>query len=249
MNLHTNIKKQLDYFYEIKKIPNIIFYGNNGSGKKTLLNDFLLKIYQTPENIHKYTMIVNCAHGKGIKFIREELKFFAKTQINFTENTYFKSIGLLNADKLTIDAQSALRRCIELFNHSTRFFITLEDKNKLLKPILSRFSLLYIPTPVKNKKEINLYQLKIPKNKPKKHSLEKIILLKNIENIHLWFQCIEELYEEGFHCLDLLFYIQNDSFQIEEKKKYEILFQFHKIKKEIRNEKLLMLQLITLLYS
>jgi hypothetical protein len=27
-------------------------------------------------------MYVNCSHGKGIKFIREELKFFAKTHIN-----------------------------------------------------------------------------------------------------------------------------------------------------------------------
>ena len=67
-------------------------------------------------------MYVNCAHGKGIKFIREELKFFAKTNINLKEGEIFKSIVLLNADKLTIDAQSALRRCIELFNHTTRFF-------------------------------------------------------------------------------------------------------------------------------
>ena len=47
----------------------------------------------------------------------------------------FKSIILLNADKLTIDAQSALRRCIEVFNHTTRFFIIVEDRYKLLKPI------------------------------------------------------------------------------------------------------------------
>ena len=46
---------------------------------------------------------------------------------------------LKHADKLTIDAQSALRRCIELFSHTTRFFIIVEDKNKLLKPIISRF--------------------------------------------------------------------------------------------------------------
>ena len=42
----------------------------------------------------------------------------------------------MNADKLTIDAQSALRRLIELFSHTTRFFIIIEDKYKLLKPIL-----------------------------------------------------------------------------------------------------------------
>ena len=47
---------------------------------------------------------------------------------------------MANADNLTIDAQSALRRCIEQYNHSTRFFIIIENKYKLLRPILSRFS-------------------------------------------------------------------------------------------------------------
>jgi len=249
MEIHKDIKKQLDYFYQIKKIPNIIFYGNNGSGKKTLLYDFLLQIYSTQENIHKFTMIVNCAHGKGIKFIREELKFFSKTQINFTEELYFKSIVLLNADKLTIDAQSALRRCIELFNHSTRFFITLEDKNKLLKPILSRFSILHISNPIKNKKEINLYQLNCPTFKHKKDFIDKLTYFEETTDMNIWLEKIDELYDEGVSCLDILNLLNNNHFELSEKKKYEILFQYYKIKKEIRNEKILMLNLFTFIYS
>ena len=65
---------------------------------------------------------------------------------------------LLNADKLTLDAQSALRRCIELFSHNTRFFIIAEDKYNLMKPILSRFCEIYVAEPVLNDKIINLYQ-------------------------------------------------------------------------------------------
>ena len=104
-------------------------------------------------------MYVNCSHGKGIKFIRDELKFFAKTHINSNGGNTFKSIVLLNADKLTMDAQSALRRCIELFSHNTRFFIIVEDKYKMLKPILSRFCEIYIPEPEYKGKIINLYNL------------------------------------------------------------------------------------------
>jgi DNA polymerase III delta prime subunit len=48
-----------------------------------------------------------------------------------------------------MDAQSALRRCIELYNHNTRFFIVVENKYKLLKPILSRFCEIYVPSPIK----------------------------------------------------------------------------------------------------
>ena len=103
-------------------------------------------------------MYVNCAHGKGIKFIREELKFFAKTHIHCNGGDTFKSIVLLNADKLTIDAQSALRRCIELFSHNTRFFIIVEDKYKLLKPILSRFCEINVPEPLYKDNIINLYK-------------------------------------------------------------------------------------------
>lgn len=249
MEIHKDIKKQLNYFYEIKKIPNIIFYGNNGCGKKTLLYDFLLQIYSTQENIRKFTMIVNCAHGKGIKFIRDELKFFSKTQINFTEELYFKSILLLNADKLTIDAQSALRRCIELFNHSTRFFITLEDKNKLLKPILSRFSILHIPNPIKNKKEINLYQLNVSLYKHKKNFMHQLKMIEETKDMNIWLEKIDELYDEGVSCLDILNLLENNYFSLLEKKKYEILFQYYKIKKEIRNEKILMLNLFTYIYS
>ena len=116
------------------------------------------------EKIKSFVMHVNCSHGKGIKFIRDELKFFAKTHINSNFGNTFKTILLLNADKLTMDAQSALRRCIELFSHNTRFFIIAEDKYKLMKPILSRFCEIYIPEPFVNNKSINLHQYNIMNN-------------------------------------------------------------------------------------
>ena len=158
LNIHKNIIDKINLFIELKKVPNILFYGPNGSGKRTIIYNFLNKIYNN-ENINRqdYIMFVNCAHGKGIKFIREDIKYFAKTNINFDNGNLFKSIILSNADKLTIDAQSALRRCIELFSHSTRFFIIVEDKEKLLKPILSRFSEIYIPSPIINNNHINIY--------------------------------------------------------------------------------------------
>ena len=149
IKFNESIKNKLDFFLKTKKIPNIIFHGTSGSGKRTIVNDFVFDIYDRDKSlIPTYVMNVNCAHGKGIKFIREELKFFAKTHINnIGTSCYFKTIILSNADKLTIDAQSALRRCIELFSHNTRFFIIVEDKYKLLKPIISRFCELFITEP------------------------------------------------------------------------------------------------------
>jgi hypothetical protein len=62
-----------------------------------------------------------------------------------------------------MDAQSALRRCIELFSHNTRFFIIAEDKYNLMKPILSRFCEIFVSEPVINNKIVNLYQYNLQK--------------------------------------------------------------------------------------
>ena len=134
--------------------------------------------YRIKQNV----MHVNCSHGKGIKFIREDLKHFAKTHINTQNGSLFKSIILTNADKLTIDAQSALRRCIEVFSHTTRFFIVVEDKYKLLRPILSRFCEIYIPEPVIDNKIINLYQYNLNKVFKKKNSFKGKIGIFDIKN-------------------------------------------------------------------
>ena len=142
---HEQIRNKLQYFIQTKKIPNLIFHGEPQSGKRTLLNEFLHNIYNGDRvKMKTHIMTVECCHGKGIKFIREELKFFAKAHIQSNHGSSFKSIVLLNADSLTIDAQSALRRCIELFSHNTRFFIVVENKERLLNPILSRFCEIYI---------------------------------------------------------------------------------------------------------
>ena len=261
LNIHQSIKEKLNYFHYIHKIPNILFHGPSGSGKRTIVNDFINKIYDNDKEKTKgFVMNVNCAHGKGIKFIREELKFFAKTHINSNGGDTFKSIILLNADKLTIDAQSALRRCIELFSHNTRFFIIVENKNKLLKPILSRFCEIYISEPMINGKTINLHKFNIENtyqlNDYKNNKLSKLkkellsILKKNINEKEIML-ISSKIYEKGYSGLDIIQLLENDSFlnkQITNDKRYELLFAFNKFRKEFRNEKILLLAIIHFLF-
>ena len=162
IDYHPEINKKLNFFINSEKIPNIIFHGPSGSGKRTIVNDFISKIYNNnKELIKNYVMYENCAHGKGIKFIRDDLKFFAKTHISVEGFCKFKTIVLSNADELTSDAQSALRRCIELFSHTTRFFIIVQDKYKLLKPILSRLCEIYVNEPIINGENVNLHKYNI----------------------------------------------------------------------------------------
>ena len=258
LQIHQQIKDKLKYFHDIHKIPNIIFNGPSGSGKSTIVNDFISLIYNADkEKIKNLVMYVNCAHGKGIKFIREELKFFAKTNINTNGGNTFKSIILLNGDKLTMDAQSALRRCIELFSHNTRFFIIVEDKYKLLKPILSRFCEIYISEPEYNGQTINLYKWNIEqtykltnvvthRNEWLKKELNKIVKPKISENNLLVF--VTKLYEKAYNSLDIITLLEEDSFAVSKEKKYELLIAFNKVRKEFRNEKLLLLFVINFIF-
>lgn len=266
LNIHTDIKEKLEYYKNIQKIPNIIFYGSSGSGKKTLVLDFIKSIYNNDAEIMKnYLMTVNCIQMKGIKLIREDLKFFAKTHINSNEGHTFKIILLLNADKLTIDAQSALRRLIELFSHNTRFFIIVEDKYKLLNPIISRFCEIFVPEPVYNGETINLYKYNLNKNmkinQPKKKRMEKlkkdILKTKIDENISFekLMSISETMYEDGYSGLDFIYLLENDddNFFIKQNitimKKYSFLILFSMVKKEIKHEKLLILFILNFIYK
>jgi DNA polymerase III delta prime subunit len=253
LSIHQSIHEKLEYFHTNHKIPNIIFHGPSGCGKKTIVNQFLNLIYGgNKDKIKDFVMNVNCAHGKGIKFIREDLKFFAKTHINSNGGDVFKSIVLLNADKLTMDAQSALRRCIELFSHNTRFFIIVEDKYKLLKPILSRFCEIYIPEPTFNGNIINLYKhhlnevFKTKDIKKQRYEWLKSALEKNMKSDMehkdlLVF--ITKLYEKSYSALDLINILENPIVvpNLTVEKRYDLLINFNKIRKEFRNEKILML--------
>ena len=253
LDIHGDIRQKLQYFIAQKKIPNIIFHGVSGCGKNTLAWNFIRSIYGNNKGALKdYVMHVNCAHGKGIRFIREDLKFFAKTNVDLKDGEIFKSVILLNADKLTTDAQSALRRCIELFNHSTRFFIVVEDKCKLLRPILSRFCEIHVPEPVIDGAQVNLHTHLLRKTfagsalvklkQQREEWLEKALSFQQTHDANSIIRLANELYERAYNSMDLLRWLEGrpDS-DIPSYNKYERLVAFQKVRHEFRNEKLIML--------
>ena len=216
LNIHQNIYEKLDYFLKIKKIPNIIFHGPNGSGKKTIVSNLIKNIYKNDVNlINNYTLYVNCAIVKGIKFIREDIKFY-----------------------------------------NTRFFIITNNKSKLLKPILSRFSEIYIHYPIHNGKHINLHNYNInsviPENICSKfgnNRSKNIWLKKNTDKINNdnIFEYIDKLYDRCYSGNDIVKYIE--TIQIDDKLKYSFLVYYEKVKREFRNEKLLLLLTLNFLIN
>ena len=249
--LHDNIHRKLEAYYLSNRIPHLLFHGSHGTGKRTLVYYFINKIYGGDKHkLKTNVMFVNCAHGKGIKFIRDDLKYFAKTNIQGTQGVLFKTIVLFNADSLTIDAQSALRRCIELFSYNTRFFIVVENKHKLLNPILSRFCEIYVPEYVDVQGNIvNLHQLKLESQYGSDESTKekkRQWFFKHCENIlekthKELVDIVNQAYEEGFSSLDFIDWIQNSNLPSETK--YETTLYYQSIKSEYFCEKLFMLVL------
>lgn len=242
LQIHKAIYDKLDHFIESKKVPNIIFYGPSGSGKKTILNDFLSKIYSQKPNEEEQILKVNCSHGKGIKFIREELIFFGKTNINNKQGELFKSIVLLNAEKLTNDAQSALRRCIETFSHNTRFFIVVEDKDKILKPILSRFCEIHVNYPKIGTRYVNLHKYitkqlySVGTELKNLNWIERNVKFGEPDEIY-YLKKSEDAYNSGISALDVQQFLEKKNTSHNELQRAQLLMYFDKIKTQFRNEK------------
>lgn len=242
--IHVAIREQLTQFRETNTIPNLLFHGAVGVGKRTLVQQFLDELY-TREQRKSLVMCEDCAHGRGIKFIRDDLKFFAKTNIHSEGGQVFKSIVLLHADELTMDAQSALRRCIEQFSHTTRFFLVAENKCALMKPILSRFCEVYVSTPQWNGKPIDLHR----------YHLDRCFPWAQFKRVHLdnlkrelrenppttpW-ACMDRSdawYQLGFSAMDLLALIEAG--EVVQPVPLEQLMLFHNARREFHHEPLFM---------
>ena len=236
--------QNLKELHDKNNLPNLLLYGNNLIGKKTLLEQLLLYIYQNYKNIENNTLILNCSLGKGnIKFIRDNLRFFANTIIH-KNITNFKSIVLLNADSLTLDAQSALRRSIEIYNN-TKFFIVTANKSKIIKPILSRFCEIFCNT--NNMSSIYKSLTTNNNNNNIKFNNKLALIIKNLDisikdlsnnfknDILINYSSL--IYNKGISANNLLEYFTNSSNFKSDFSKFVFFFDIYK--KEIRCEEYL----------
>jgi len=150
---------------------------------------------------------------------------------------------LLNADYLTIEGQSALRRCIELFSKNTRFFIVVENKNKLLNPILSRFCEMYVPDDTQN--NMSIYQYIMEKTLPPCPINKNTIVFNMMKrfpeepNPGHCVEMAEAMVEAGLSALDFMDFVGSSSSSATEQQ-----FYFHTIRAEHRCEKMLLFILL-----
>ncbi|WP_292378222.1 replication factor C small subunit [Methanosarcina sp. UBA289] len=127
--------ERLKSYVATKNLPHLLFSGPPGVGKTASAVSIAREIFG--EDLWRENFIeLNASDERGIDVVRTKIKNFAKTVP--MGGAEFKIIFLDEADALTSDAQSALRRTMERFSSNCRFILSCNYSSRIIEPIQSR---------------------------------------------------------------------------------------------------------------
>lgn len=125
----------------------MLFYGPPGTGKTSTILALAKELYG-PEMFKSRVLELNASDERGISIVREKVKDFARMQLSNIPLHYkekypcppYKIVILDEADSMTQDAQSALRRTMETYSRITRFCLICNYVTRIIDPLASRCS-------------------------------------------------------------------------------------------------------------
>uniref|UniRef100_A0A6G1SLT9 Replication factor C subunit 3 n=1 Tax=Aceria tosichella TaxID=561515 RepID=A0A6G1SLT9_9ACAR len=171
VDYHQQQAAQLKNLISAGDFPNLFIFGPSGAGKRTRIDLLLKEIYGSgAEKVHiqnetfetpskrkieiktinsNYHIEVNPSEvGIYDKVVIQALiKNTASTASIHNFSTSFKTVVISNADRLTKDAQHALRRTMEENLASCRLILCAESSSRIIAPIKSRCLLIRVAAP------------------------------------------------------------------------------------------------------
>ena len=173
--IHKDELAILKKMSEDESIPHLIFYGPEGSGKKTIIDLFLTMIYddqvtKTNDSVYKvsgsgnnstevvikqsnYHIIIEPNNNNFDRYLIQDVvkEYAKKVPLNvFGTKKTFKMVLINNVDNLSYYAQTSLRRTMEKFSGNCRFIMWCKSLSRVIDPIRSRCYCFRIKAPSDN---------------------------------------------------------------------------------------------------
>jgi replication factor C subunit 3/5 len=203
------------------QMPNLLIYGPNGCGKKTLINLLLediydIKVHETKKVSYQITGYGNSSNeviieqsnyhiiieptGSGLDkyLIHEIVKEYAQqTVLNVHDcKTPFRIVFINNIDNLSYYAQTSLRYTMEKYHKTCKFILCGYQLSKIIEPLRSRCLNIRLPSPSCQELKSILFDVSCRENIDiDEQNLSTIIKLAN-GNIKKAL-CLMELYSFG----------------------------------------------------
>lgn len=129
-----DVVERLEAYAESGSLPHLLLAGPPGVGKTAATIALSRELFG--EEWGGNFLELNASDERGIDVVRTKIKDFARTVP--LGGADFKIIFLDEADSLTNDAQSALRRTMERYSNTCRFVMSCNYSSKIIEPIQSR---------------------------------------------------------------------------------------------------------------
>jgi len=140
---------------------NILFIGDMGSGKTSLLNAVIKEYYKDSSSTNNYNdniLHINNLKEQGINYYRNDVKTFCQTNSSIKKKK--KIIVLDDIDLINEQSQQVFRNCIDKYSHNVHFISSCCNIQKVIESLQSRFMIIKIkPLQRENMYKI-LYKIK-----------------------------------------------------------------------------------------
>jgi replication factor C subunit 2/4 len=138
---HDDVKNMLLTSIEKGDLPHLLFHGGSGTGKTSTVKALVMQLYG-PVRISDKVLELNASDENGINVVRDKIIKFANIVVGSADAKYsspsFKIIILDEADSMTSEAQTALKKVMESTCEITRFVFICNYESKIIDAIKSR---------------------------------------------------------------------------------------------------------------